>query len=191
MNPENVGRLLGLLTGNTEDIVKQFITDPEVLAFFNMLTCTYCYTTAAETPGILSAAMFVDNHEGGIFYPCGSTQMLSNKLEKAIEERGGRVITRHMVEEILISDGKAWGVTYQDGLSTAYGWVAPEAAPIHDPQFCRKPTDVTYSDSPYRAELSTAKLVKVKRTTTVDVADTDSVDKGDHNREADTTKSDE
>ena len=77
--------LRGLLTTNTEDILKRVISDPEVLAFFNMLTCTYCYTTAAETPAILSAAMFVDNHEGGIFYPCGSTQMLPNKLEKAIE----------------------------------------------------------------------------------------------------------
>jgi phytoene dehydrogenase-like protein len=114
-SPENVQRLLGLLQGNTEDIIKQFITDPEVLAFFNMLTCTYCYTTAAETPAMLSAAMFIDNHEGGIFYPCGSTQMLSNKLEKAIEEHGGRVLTRHLVEEILIRDGQAWGVRLDEG----------------------------------------------------------------------------
>ncbi|MBW1686736.1 MAG: FAD-dependent oxidoreductase [Deltaproteobacteria bacterium] len=114
-NRENIQRLLGLLTDNTEDILKRFISDPEVLAFFNMLTCTYCYTTAAETPAILSAAMFVDNHEGGIFYPCGSTQMLSNKLEKSIEEHGGRVITRHLVEEILIHDGKARGVRLDDG----------------------------------------------------------------------------
>jgi phytoene dehydrogenase-like protein len=118
-DPENTRRLLDLLTGNTEDIVKQFISDPEVLAFFNMLTCSYCYTTAAETPAILSAAMFVDNHEGGIFYPCGSTQMLPNKLEKSIEEHGGRVITRHLVAEILISDGKARGVRLDDGTEIA------------------------------------------------------------------------
>ena len=75
---------------------------------------------------------------------------------------------------MVMKDGKAWGVTYQDGHSTDYGWVEPEVAPIHDPDYCRKPTDVTYRTSPYRAELSTAKLVKVKRTTTVDLVGTGS-----------------
>jgi len=111
----NVERLLPLLSGNTEDILKQFITDPEVLAFFNMLTCTYCYTTAVETPALLSAAMFVDNHEGGVYYPSGSPQMLSNKLEQSIERNGGQVVCRHRVEEILIRDGKATGVRLTDG----------------------------------------------------------------------------
>jgi phytoene dehydrogenase-like protein len=112
---EQLERLVALLDGNTAQIIERFVTDREVLAFFNMLTCTYCYTTAAETPAMLSAAMFVDNHEGGIFYPAGSTQMLSNKLEKSIEEHGGQVICREMVEEILIDDGRAWGVRLGDG----------------------------------------------------------------------------
>ena len=113
--PVDVERLLPLLSGNTEQILKQFITDPEVMAFFNMLTCTYCYTTAAETPALLSAAMFVDNHEEGVYYPSGSPQMLSNKLEKTIERDGGQVVCRHRVEEILIRDGKAYGVRLSDG----------------------------------------------------------------------------
>ncbi len=112
---EQLERLLELLEGNTAQIVERFVSDPEVRAFFSMLTCTYCYTTAAETPAMLAAAMFVDNHEGGIFYPAGSTQMLSNKLEKSIEEHGGQVICREMVKEILIDDGHAWGVRLGDG----------------------------------------------------------------------------
>ncbi len=108
-------RLVELLDGNTAQLIERFITDPDVLAFFNMLTCTYCYTTAEETPAVLSAAMFIDNHEGGVFYPSGSTQMLANKLEKSIEEHGGRVMCRHLVEEILIADGKACGVRLDDG----------------------------------------------------------------------------
>lgn len=106
--------LIPLLSQNVESIVKRFITDPDVIAFFNMLTCTYCYTTAHETPASL-AVVFVDNHEGGIYYPAGSPLMLPNKLENAIEKRGGQVLCRHLVDEILINEGKAYGVRLADG----------------------------------------------------------------------------
>jgi len=106
--------LIPLLSENVESIVKRFITDPNVIAFFNMLTCTYCYTTARETPAGL-AIVFVDNHVGGIYYPAGSPLMLPNKLENAIEKRGGQVLCRHLVDEILIDEGKAYGVRLADG----------------------------------------------------------------------------
>ena len=35
---------------------------------------------------MLAAIMFVDNHEGGSYYPAGSTLFLPGKLEKVIEE---------------------------------------------------------------------------------------------------------
>lgn len=37
---------------------------------------------------------------------------------------------------MVMKDGKAWGIIYEDGRSTSYGWMAPENAPIHDPEFC-------------------------------------------------------
>lgn len=68
-----------------------------------------------------------------------------------------------------MKNGRAWGRIYEDGQSTCFGWMDPECAPIHDPQFCLKPTDVTYPGSHYIKELSTAKLVMVERTTTVSI----------------------
>lgn len=68
---------------------------------------------------------------------------------------------------MVMKDGKAWGVTHEDGHSTSYGWIATEDAPIHDPMFCKKPADVTYPGSPYVAELSTGRLVLVERRTEV------------------------
>lgn len=47
-----------------------------------------------------------------------------------------------------MKDGKAWGITYADGHSTSYGWIDPENAKIHDPEHCKKVTDVTYKNSP-------------------------------------------
>lgn len=70
---------------------------------------------------------------------------------------------------MVMKGGKAWGITYKDGQSTSYGWMDPEDAPIHDPEYCKKPTDVTYSGSYLINELKTGKLVKVKRTTMVEI----------------------
>lgn len=68
---------------------------------------------------------------------------------------------------MVMKDGKAWGQTYADGHSTSYGWMDPEDAPIHDPKYCKRPTDVTWAGSHYAKELMTASLVYVERRTEV------------------------
>lgn len=68
---------------------------------------------------------------------------------------------------MVMKGGKAWGVIYEDGRSTEYGWMAPEDAPIHDPKYCKKPTDVTYQGSHHIPELKKGQLVHVERRTEV------------------------
>lgn len=68
---------------------------------------------------------------------------------------------------MVMKNGKAWGVEYEDGKSKSYGWIDPEDAPISNPMSCKETTDVTYKNSPYIRELLTAKLVNVKRITQV------------------------
>ena len=68
---------------------------------------------------------------------------------------------------MVMRNGKAWAKTYADGQVTEYGWVDPVNGTIHDPEFCKKPTDVTYAGSPYVAELAGATLVPVERKTEV------------------------
>lgn len=68
---------------------------------------------------------------------------------------------------MIVKYGKAWGITYQDGQSTSYGWTAPEDALIYNPESCRQPEDVTYRGSPYIEELRTGTLVYVERRTEV------------------------
>lgn len=75
---------------------------------------------------------------------------------------------------MVMKNGKAWGTVYDDGRSTAYGWIDPEDAPIHDPKFCKKPTDVTYDGSHYIRELQDAELVMVERRTEVIIRECDS-----------------
>ncbi len=69
----------------------------------------------AESPAILAAVMFSDNHVGGRYYPAGSTLFLPGKLEKAIEENGGILMQEQEVEQIIFRQDRPAGVRLQDG----------------------------------------------------------------------------
>ena len=68
---------------------------------------------------------------------------------------------------MVMKNGKAWGIVYKDGHSTAYGWIAPEDANISDPKYCKQPIDLTYKGSYLEDELRTGRLVAVERRTEV------------------------
>ena len=113
---------LKMLDTNIESVLSRFISAPELKAFFDKLTSTYVYCTTAETPAILGATMFIDNHVGGAYYPARSPQILASTLERAFEGFGGQVLLGHRVEEILIDGapsakegGRAAGVRLAGG----------------------------------------------------------------------------
>jgi prolycopene isomerase len=105
-----------LLSISVNDLMKKYFKSAEIVDFFDKLCSAYSYTTAEETPAVMAATMFIDNHVGGVYYPAGGAQMLPNTLEKAFERNGGQVLYQQMVDEILIRDGKAYGVRLQNGL---------------------------------------------------------------------------
>lgn len=74
---------------------------------------------------------------------------------------------------MVMRDGLAWGITYEDGQSTSYGWINPadKKAEISNPEFCTKVTDVTYSGSYLIPELLKGNLVSVERVTEVKIID--------------------
>ena len=109
-HPISYIKFLGFMNANTEKLLKKYFKDPKVLNLFDKLTSTYCYTNVKETPAILSAVMFVDNHFGGSYYPAGSTLNLVGKLEKVIEENNGDIIYNRKVEKIMIENNKVTGV---------------------------------------------------------------------------------
>jgi hypothetical protein len=75
--------------------------------------------------------------------------------------------TMEEIGVMVMKDGKGWGVVYEDGHSTCEGWIPATEAPIRNPEFCKKPTDVTYKGSHYTKELETATLVPVMRKTEI------------------------
>ncbi|HEY9088302.1 MAG TPA: NAD(P)-binding protein [Anaerolineaceae bacterium] len=114
-SPVQMIRMQKLLTTSVRSLLDRYFHTPEVINFFDKLCSAYCYCTADETPAVLAATMFLDNHIGGVYYPAGGAQMLPNKIEKAFERLGGQVLYRHLVDEILIHDGQAYGVRLQNG----------------------------------------------------------------------------
>ena len=114
-HPISYARFLGFLNKSAKTLLSGYFTDPEIFKFFDKLTSTYCYTTVDESPAILAAVMFVDNHIGGSYYPAGSSLFLPGKLEKVIEEHGGTMLMEKEVVSILFEGGNPNGVLLSDG----------------------------------------------------------------------------
>lgn len=113
--PLRMIKMQKLLTTSTLSLLEQYFKGPEIIHFFDKLCSAYCYCTAAETPAVLAATMFLDNHIGGVYYPAGGAQMLSSRIEKVFERLGGQALYRQLVDEIIIEDGQARGVRLQTG----------------------------------------------------------------------------
>ena len=114
-HPVSYARFLSFLNVSALNLLQKYFTDPEIFKFFDKLTSTYCYTTVEESPAVLAAVMFVDNHVGGSYYPAGSTQFLPGKLEKVIEEHGGDMLLESEVVSIVFEGNKPAGVALRDG----------------------------------------------------------------------------
>ncbi|MBR0575164.1 FAD-dependent oxidoreductase [Proteiniclasticum sp. BAD-10] len=114
-HPVSYARFLGYLNQSARSLLEQYFEGPEIFRFFDKLTSTYCYATVEESPAVLAAVMFVDNHVGGSYYPAGSTLFLPGKLEKVIEEHGGVMIPKHEVTAFLTEGKKITGVRLHTG----------------------------------------------------------------------------
>jgi prolycopene isomerase len=114
-HPLSYIRFLTLLNKSAGVLLRRYFSDPEIFKFFDKLTSTYCYTTVEESPAVLAAVMFVDNHVGGSYYPAGSTLFLPGKLEKVIEENGGDMLLESEAVSLTFENGKPSGVLLGDG----------------------------------------------------------------------------
>lgn len=114
-HPVSYLRFISYLNRSARSLLARYFRNPAIFQFFDKLTSTYCYTTVAESPAILAAVMFIDNHVGGSYYPAGSTLFLPGKLEKAIEENGGVLLMEQEAEKIIFRQDRPSGVRLQDG----------------------------------------------------------------------------
>jgi len=109
-HPLSYARFMGYLNKSARSLLENYFSDPDIFKFFDKITSTYCYATLEESPAVLAAVMFVDNHVGGSYYPAGSTIFLPGKLEQVIEENGGTMLLEQEVIGIIFENNKPVGV---------------------------------------------------------------------------------
>ena len=126
-HPFKMARMPKYMNTSLKDVLDLYVKDPEVEGLFDLLIATCYCCTIEETPLMLSAPIVWEAFYGGAVYPAGSPQILPNKLEKAMEKNGGQILYRHLVEEILIEDGKAYGVRLDNGTTIKSKFVVSDA----------------------------------------------------------------
>jgi phytoene dehydrogenase-like protein len=89
-----------------EDFFRQHLRDPDLLRFLGQLG--YEGTPAAFVLGMVT---FVLDY----YYPIGGIQAISDVLAESIQERGGTIRYKTLVEEILLEGDRAGGVRLKGG----------------------------------------------------------------------------
>jgi prolycopene isomerase len=120
-NPSLVTRYLPLLRHTVWSFLQPLLqgaAPADVRRLRALLDVDLAFSTCAvadEAPLLLAVPILIDRHVGGVFYPRGGAQALSDTLAAALERHGGRLRRRTEVRRILVERGRAVGVRLADG----------------------------------------------------------------------------
>ncbi|KAI3678578.1 hypothetical protein L6452_37875 [Arctium lappa] len=103
------------LPQNAGAIARNFIKDPEVLAFIDAECFIVSTVSALQTPMINASMVLCDRHFGGINYPVGGVGGIATSLTKGLVDYGSEILYKANVTSIIIDNGKAVGVRLSDG----------------------------------------------------------------------------
>ena len=96
--------LASFLITNTGDVARRHIKDPELLRFIDAECFIWSTVSADLTPMINAGMVFCDRHFGGINYPLGGVGRIGEEMAAGIAARGGRVIYKANVKEIITEE---------------------------------------------------------------------------------------
>ena len=90
----------------------QVVTDPWLRRFIDLECFVLSGMPAKDTITAEMAFMFMERNKADstIDYPMGGSEAIIGALVRGIEKRGGRLLLRSHVEQILVEGGKATGV---------------------------------------------------------------------------------
>ncbi len=95
-----------------KQVLDEFFENKELKQLLSTLTA-YLGTSPEETEAASMLAIYGYYIDGG-YYPKGGSQAFANLLAKAVEENDGKVLTKRLVEKILVEDGEVVGVVADD-----------------------------------------------------------------------------
>jgi len=96
------------------EIVDARIKNPKLKAIISALW-GYYGLPPSKLASIYYALPTIGYLQEGGYYPIGKSQKISDAMVKFIEERGGKVMLRNLVEKILVKEHSAYGVKTADG----------------------------------------------------------------------------
>jgi C-3',4' desaturase CrtD len=99
--------------------------DRRLKTFLDLQLKLYSQVDADETALLYAAtALGVSQSPLGLYHLQGSMQVLSDRLVQALEQHGGKLLTRHSVEQIQVKNGQVSGVVIRN-LKTGETWTQP------------------------------------------------------------------
>ncbi len=114
-HPAGYARVSRSQRTSAETLLARYTDDPMIKAFFE---ADLFYNTGygiTELSAPQAALCTIDRHVGGTHHAIGSAQQIADKLEKYVNDKGGRVIYGSPVEEVIVEGTKATGVRLSDG----------------------------------------------------------------------------
>lgn len=99
------------------DVLKGYglADDLRLRTFLDLQLKLYSQVDAEETALLYAAtALGVSTEPQGLFHLHGSMQVLSDRLVEALQKYGGKLLMRHQVEQIQVSDKKVTGVVVRN-----------------------------------------------------------------------------
>ena len=97
-----------LVLGRTGEYLQQRFKNPRLRAVVSGQWGDY--GVAPADSAFLAHANVVSHYRYGGWYPVGGSACIAEEIIPIIEARGGQVLLKHEVEEILLENGKAVGV---------------------------------------------------------------------------------
>ncbi|KAL2534518.1 Prolycopene isomerase [Abeliophyllum distichum] len=103
------------LPQNVGDIARNYIKDPQLLAFIDAECFIVSTVNAMQTPMINAGMVLCDRHFGGINYPVGGVGEIAKALAKGLVDQGSEILYKANATNIILQNGKAVGVKLSDG----------------------------------------------------------------------------
>ncbi|XP_039113866.1 prolycopene isomerase 1, chloroplastic isoform X5 [Dioscorea cayenensis subsp. rotundata] len=103
------------LPQNAGEIARKHIKDPQLLSFIDAECFIVSTVNALQTPMINASMVLCDRHFGGINYPVGGVGGIAKALANGLVEKGGKILYKANVTNIILENGKAIGVRLPDG----------------------------------------------------------------------------
>jgi len=114
-HPVSKARLSRAQRSSAAKLLERHTDDPVIKAFFDADACYNAGYRMSDLSAPHHALLAMERHVGGTHHAIGSAQQVADRLEKSINEHGGRVEYHSPVEQVLVEAGSAIGIRLASG----------------------------------------------------------------------------